>query len=96
MELLPQIQEPWANLSGKSDRISVALMAYFCSLFLLLLFAFAVHNIVVYLIQQRRWKILTLILFYIIALIDIPLRIYTAIWVVPVTRNVGFLASFLP
>ena len=57
---------------------------------------FAIHNIVQYLIRQRRCSILTLLLFYVFTVTAVLLRIYTALYVVPLSRNNNYAADYLP
>lgn len=72
------------------------MLAYIVATFQLFLLAFAIHNIVKYLIQQHRCQIMTLFLFYFVTVTDILLRLYSAIWVLPTTHNITYIAVYLP
>lgn len=74
---------PKLNAMGLKDdeKIMVVMLAYLGTCFMLVLLVLALHNTIQYLIRQSRWKVLPLLFFYLMAVMDLTIRLYTMVFV---------------
>ena len=92
MELLPGLDK----LNNTWDKIITVILAYAGVLFAIALLILIIHNIVMFMIKQSRWKMLPLLFFYIVAVMDLVIRIYSMIWVIEIYDNNSILAFYYP
>ena len=78
IEWLPKLND--LGLSD-SEEIMIVMLAYLGTCFMLVLLALALHNMIQYLIRQGRWKVLPLLFFYLMAVMDLTIRVYTMVYV---------------
>jgi hypothetical protein len=60
----------------------LGIVAYIGVGLLVTLIGLTIHNVVQYLIRQKRWTVIPVLIFYVTAFFDLCYRIYTILWVI--------------
>ena len=80
VRLLPALSypDPTGNFND-AQVIGIALTSYLCALLFFLLFCFCIFNCWQYLYLQKKWKVFSLLMFYVGAETDLGLRVFVNI-----------------
>ena len=81
MAILPGLDEMVAEYGfTDSDKRCIAASQYVISIFFMIVLAWLSYNIWTILIKQRKYRVLPLLTFYIVATLLVLNRLYSSIW----------------
>lgn len=87
VKLLPDLEYPTGNQFDKSETLWLAFSSYFCALAFTVLLVLTFYNIIMYLIRDGKWRVYSLTMFYILAVLCLVFRIIVNILAVLIAQN---------
>ena len=96
MGYLPGIESASFDGSISGNKWLFIIFCYASIVVACLILALAVYNFVVFVVMGGRWRVMPVLTFYLLALVDLGLRICTMIFVIPIDHSENVLAIYDP